>query len=85
MNETYHSHFFAENDFSNSGPQLSGYFLTNFHISKTWHAMTLGLSVNNVFNHRFARYAYAYGSNPTNINYYLGDGISAMGTITLQF
>jgi len=86
VNETYHSSFYAANDFDNTGSQLSGYFLTNFHIAKTWHAITLGLSINNVFNRRFARYAYSYKqSDSTIVNYYLGDGISAMGTITLQF
>ena len=45
-----------------------------------------------IYNFRFQTYclflyiAYSYKqSDSTIVNYYLGDGISAMGTITLQF
>ena len=84
VNETYHSSFYAANDFNNTGSKLSGYFLTNLYLSKTWHAITVGLSINNLFNRRFARYAF-YNNFNASTRYYLGDGISAMGTITLQF
>ncbi len=85
INETYNGSYYADEDFTNSGPKQAGYFLTNFNMTKTYQEITLGLSINNLFDTHFASYAYAFGDNPTQVNYYMGDGISLLGSVTMNF
>jgi len=85
LNESYNSSYYADGDFDNTGPKQAGYFLTNLNMTKTYHQAILGLAINNLLNQHFASYAYAYGNNPTQVNYYMGDGLSILGSLTLSF
>ncbi len=85
LNESYNSSYYADGDFDNTGPKQPGYFLTSLNITKTYHQAIFGLAINNLFNQHFASYAYAYGNNPTQVNYYMGDGLSILGSLTLSF
>ncbi|MCF6765303.1 TonB-dependent receptor [Thiotrichales bacterium 19S3-7] len=82
LNESYHSSFYASNDIDNQGPKMPGYFLTNCTIEKSWQYFSINLRVLNLFNQPYVRYADFYSSD--DINYYAGDGISILVSLTFH-
>lgn len=83
--ENFHSKSYASNDLANAGPQMPSYFMTNFNIQKRWNRLTANLSVDNVFNKKFPRYAEYYPPNQFNpsaeTRYYPSNGITFLFTL----
>ena len=83
--ENFHSKSYASNDLENAGPQMPSYFMTNFNVQKRWNRLTANLSVDNVFNKKFPRYAEYYPPNQFNpsaeTRYYPSNGITFLFTL----
>lgn len=81
--ETYHAKQYASDDDANSEPEMPGYWLTNLNAKKTWRVVSLGASVDNVFNKHYVRYA-QYQSFDGTIAYYPSDGVTVLATVIVH-
>ncbi|WP_230384596.1 TonB-dependent receptor [Piscirickettsia salmonis] len=83
--ENHYSSFYAVNDLANQAPKMAGYFTTDINFRKTWHKLAMNLSIKNLLNKHYTRYALYSptipGISPASLTYYPADGITALFTM----
>lgn len=87
-NENVSGSYYAADDLSNQGPKMPPIWLTNLSVQKQIKQLTVALVVNNLFDRRYPRYAYylpADSFGPSEVNYYLADGVSALLSLSVSF
>ncbi len=80
--ESYHSGFYASDDFDNTGDKMPGYWLTNARLQKQWGKMTAMLRADNIFDEHSVRYAQYYSDGT--IRYYSADGFTLLVTLKIN-
>ena len=80
--ESYHSSFYASDDFNNSGDKMPDYWLTNARWQKQWNTMTLTLRADNLFDKHYVRYGQYYSDG--SIRYYAADGFMMLATMKIS-
>ena len=88
VNESYAARYYAANDLSNVSTKMPAIWLTNLTVQKEINKITFGLSINNLFDRRYARYAYylpAFGALPSEVDYYKADGLSVLANVSVSF
>lgn len=77
--QSYHSGFYASDDFDNSGDKMPGYWLTGLRYQRQWQKVAMIVRADNLFDEQYVRYAQYYSDGT--IKYYPADGRSILATL----
>ncbi|MBV53341.1 MAG: hypothetical protein CL816_04660 [Coxiellaceae bacterium] len=80
--ESYHSSFYASDDFNNTGDKMPDYWLTNARWQKQWNTTTLTLRADNLLDKHYVRYGQYYSDG--SIRYYAADGFMMLATMKIS-
>jgi iron complex outermembrane receptor protein len=84
LNEQYHSWFYAFEDLDNVGPKMPGYFLTNVALQKRWKKLDFNLSLNNLLDKHYVRFANHFEVPFSSTEYFPGDGFNFLFKLTVH-